>query len=197
MKKPTPRVVVIDHYDSFPYNLAVLLRILGAKVSVLRTCASIDEIFRLHPTHIVLSPGPGHPSEVSLFQEVLGAFKEHVPILGVCLGLQAIGLHFGASVGKCKEVMHGKISVVKHNGRGIFRNIACNPFGTCRYHSLAIVKESIQSGTLLETAWSDDGTIMGIESLAYPHVVGVQFHPESHFTAYGMAMLENFLSMSA
>lgn len=197
MKKPTLRVVVIDHYDSFTYNLVVLLRILGAKVFVLRTCASIDEIRRLHPTHIVLSPGPGHPSEVLLFQEVLRTFKEHTPILGVCLGLQAIGLYFGASVGKCREVMHGKISAVRHNGKGIFRDIVCNPFWACRYHSLAIVKESIQSETLLETAWSDDGTIMGVESVEYPHIVGVQFHPESHFTECGMTMLENFLSMSA
>lgn len=194
--KTKKHVVVLDHFDSFTYNLVTELRKLGARVTVLRTNSEINEVLQKKPTHLVLSPGPGHPKEVTLFQEALTCLKEHIPIFGVCLGHQAIALHFGASVLKCKETMHGKVSSVLHNSEGIFKAIYLDRFEVCRYHSLAIEEKSIQPGTLLQTAWSDDGTIMGIASKKYPHVVGVQFHPESYFTENGTKILANFLSLS-
>jgi anthranilate synthase/aminodeoxychorismate synthase-like glutamine amidotransferase len=194
--KNKKHVVVLDHFDSFTYNLVTLLQKLGAKVTVLRTNSEMREVCRENPTHLVLSPGPGHPKEVTLFQEALTHFKEHIPIFGVCLGHQAIGLHFGASVVKCKETMHGKVSSILHNSEGVFKTIVSDRFEVCRYHSLAIEEKSIQSETLLQTAWSDDGTIMGVASKRYPHVVGVQFHPESYFTENGTLILANFLSLS-
>ncbi len=188
------RVVVLDHYDSFTYNLVVFLEKLGASVIVLRTDASLDEIKRYNPTHIVLSPGPGHPKDVPLFQEVIEYFKIHIPILGVCLGHQAIGLNCGAEVEKSSAIMHGKVSSVTHNGVGIFQGIL-SPIKVCRYHSLAIVEKSIPRGTLIITARSEDGTIMSVESKKHSNVIGVQFHPESLFTEHGSALLQNFLKM--
>lgn len=189
------RVVVIDHFDSFTYNLVVAFEKLGAAVQVFRTNTSIEDVRRARPTHIVLSPGPGHPQDATLFLEALSCFKNEVPILGVCLGHQAIGLHFGARIVRCTEAIHGKTSKVTHNGTGLFENVVENPLEACRYHSLAIEGESIPPRTLLQTAWSEDGTIMGIKSEKYPHVVGVQFHPESFFTPHGQKLLANFLKL--
>lgn len=189
-------VVIEDHFDSFTYNLVALLQKLGAKVKVIRTDQSIESVKKENPTHILLSPGPGHPKEVALFQDTLRVFKGRIPILGVCLGHQAIGLHFGAVVDKCPVMMHGKQSAIIHNHKGVFRSIPINPFVVCRYHSLGIVAESIPKGVLMQSAWSEDGTIMAIQSVEYPSVVGVQFHPESLFTDYGAEMLQSFLSMS-
>ncbi len=196
MKNNKYKVLVLDNFDSFTYNLVAYLRKLGVVVVVLRTDSSIEQVMRENPTHIVLSPGPGHPREVILFQEVLQTFKENIPILGVCLGLQAIGIYFGARVEKCSQMMHGKTSPIIHNSMGVFEGISQNPLKVCRYHSLGIVSESIPKGVLLETAWAEDGTIMGIESCEHPNVVGVQFHPESYFTDCGLQMLRNFLSLS-
>lgn len=187
-------IVIIDHFDSFTYNLVVAFEKLGTTVKVVRTNEGVQEVRKAEPTHIVLSPGPGHPRDVPLFQEVLERWKEHTPILGVCLGHQAIGLHFGAKVERSKAIMHGKTSLVTHSGVGIFEGVS-NPVEVCRYHSLAIVEESIPQGTLVPTARSEDGTIMGVVSQRYPHVVGVQFHPESYFTKCGSKMLANFLKM--
>jgi anthranilate synthase component 2 len=174
--------------------LVVALEILGATVIVVRTNEDVERVRGIKPTHIILSPGSGHPKDVLFFQEVLKRFKECIPILGVCLGHQAIGLHFGARVERSKAIMHGKTSLITHNGMGIFEGVP-NPVEVCRYHSLAIVEESIPQGTLVPTAHSEDGTIMGVVSQKYPHVVGVQFHPESYFTKCGSKMLENFLNM--
>ncbi|OGI94314.1 hypothetical protein A3A03_00315 [Candidatus Nomurabacteria bacterium RIFCSPLOWO2_01_FULL_40_18] len=188
-----PRVVIIDHFDSFTYNLAVAFENLGATVQVFRTDAKVEAIKNAKPTHIVLSPGPGHPKDVPLFQEVLHQCKEHIPFLGVCLGHQAIGLHFGEKVERSKMVMHGKMSKVGHGNIGIFVGLP-NPFTACRYHSLC-VESCALGGHLNVTALAEDNTIMGITSLDYPHVVGVQFHPESLFTEHGSVLLANFLKM--
>lgn len=189
-----PHVVIIDHFDSFTYNLAVAFENLGATVQVFRTDVGVENIRGTEPTHIVLSPGPGHPKDVPLFQEVIARAKNRVPILGVCLGHQAIGLHFGAKVERSSAIMHGKTSLITHNGVGLFEGVE-NPIEVCRYHSLAIVEESIPEGTLTTTAKSEDSTIMGVESKKYPHVMGVQFHPESLFTEHGSVLLKNFLKM--
>ncbi|MDO8620626.1 MAG: aminodeoxychorismate/anthranilate synthase component II [bacterium] len=190
----TYRVVVVDHFDSFTYNLVVLLRRIGAEVHVIRTDASIEAIERFSPTHIVLSPGPGHPSEVWLFKEVLAHFITRVPILGVCLGFQAIAEYFGAEVVEAPTMMHGKISKVMHSGQGIFEGVNGNPLSVCRYHSLCAVQTDSSRAKLLETAWSEDGVIMAVQSTEHKSVVGVQFHPESLFTEEGSKLLQNFLS---
>lgn len=197
MKKilPTCRVVVVDHFDSFTYNLVVLLRCIGAEVHVVRTDVTIEAIERLSPTHIVLSPGPGHPSEVRLFREVLAHFITRLPILGVCLGFQAIAEYFGAKVVEAPTMMHGKISKVTHSGQGIFEGVNGNPLSVCRYHSLCAVQTDSSRTKILETAWSEDGVVMAIQSTEYQSVVGVQFHPESLFTEEGSTLLKNFLSL--
>lgn len=194
-KQNKPRVVIIDHFDSFTYNLAVAFENLGATVQVFRTNANVGDIRKAEPTHIVLSPGPGHPQDVLLFQEVLHQCKERIPILGVCLGHQAIGLHFGAEVVRSPTVMHGKMSEVDHIDHGIFWGVP-KPFLACRYHSLVVCKRTIDYIRLEVLAMTKDtSTIMGIRGYDYPHVVGVQFHPESLFTEHGSAMLANFLKM--
>ncbi len=193
MNTKRPNIVVVDHYDSFTYNLVVLLRRIGAEVHVVRTDAKVEDIERLSPTHIVLSPGPGHPSEVRLFKEVLAYFITRVPILGVCLGFQAIAEYFGALVREAPTMMHGKISKVVHCGQGIFDGVDGNPLSVCRYHSLCAVQTDSSRTKLLETAWSEDGVIMAIQSTEHKSVVGVQFHPESLFTEEGSKLLQNFL----
>jgi len=187
------RIALIDHFDSFVYNLACLLERAGAQVDSYRTDRTIEEVTRSEPSHIVLSPGPGHPQEVTLFQQVIAQWKGRLPILGVCLGHQAIALHFGAWVRRTDEVMHGKISAITHEGDGIFRALPSLQT-VCRYHSLVVDRETLP-GELTETAWSDDGTLMGIRSRAFPDVIGVQHHPESLFSDGGAELMRNFLHL--
>ncbi len=194
IKAIVKRVVVVDHFDSFTYNIVALLIMLGAEVHVVRTNSSVKAIKRSNPTHIVLSAGEGHPKNVRLFHQVLKCFKQSMPILGVCLGHQAIGLHFGATIDRCEKIMHGKTSMLCHDGTGVFSGLE-KRFEVMRYHSLVIRKKSILSGTLRQTAQASDGTVMGVESVEYPHIVGVQFHPESYFTKYGSDLFANFLSL--
>lgn len=186
--------MVVDHFDSFTQNMVRHLVLLGAKVYVVRTDASVAEAERLRPTHIVLSAGEGHPKDVLLFHQVLERFKSRVPIFGICLGHQVMGLHFGAKVVRCKKIMHGKTSVVSHKGVGIFSGLE-DRFVAMRYHSLVIPKESLPGETLWKIAHTSDGTVMGVQSVQYPHVAGVQFHPESYFTEFGSEMFENFLAL--
>ncbi len=193
IKKNTNRVVVVDHFDSFTHNMVALLTLSGAEVHVVRTDASIGEVRKFRPTHIVLSAGAGHPKDVRLFHEVLEWLKGRLPILGICLGYQVIGLHFGATIMRCAKIMHGKTSVIYHARKGVFSGID-GRFQGMRYHSLAIVKKNFPA-ELRQTARTSDGTVMGIQSVRYPSVVGVQFHPESLFTEHGAEMFRNFLSM--
>ncbi len=189
------RVVVIDHFDSFTYNLVTAFERLGASVQVFRTDVDIRVIEEAKPTHLVLSPGPGHPRDVSLFEQALRRFKSHLPILGVCLGEQAIGLHFGAEVGLAPMPMHAKTSLVFHEDeQGLFEGIP-NAFQACRYHSLAVNHKRIDPKRLKVTAECKDGTVMAIQSVQYPTVMGLQFHPESLFTEHGEKLLENFLKI--
>ncbi len=184
-------IVVIDNYDSFTYNLVQFLGCLGQQVEVYRNDQiTIDELERLFPDRIVISPGPGWPHDAGITMQVIKHFATKVPILGVCLGHQAIGQVFGANIVLAPKVMHGKYSHIFHEEKGIFKNVS-NPFRAGRYHSLVIDPNSIPE-PLKVTARTDDNVVMAISHRSYP-TVGVQFHPESILTDQGMLLLENFL----
>ena len=185
-------LLMIDNYDSFTYNLVQYLGELGEDVKVARNDElSVDEVERLRPQRVVLSPGPCTPNEAGISLELIGRLAGRVPILGVCLGHQAIGQAFGGRVVHAKTLMHGKTSLIHHTGAGVFRGLPA-PYTATRYHSLAIERDSCPP-ELEVTAWTDDGEIMGVRHRTLP-VEGVQFHPESILTEHGHALLRNFLS---
>ena len=188
----TARVLVIDNYDSFTYNLVQYLGELGADVEVHRNDAiSAAEAEARNPSHIVLSPGPCAPDQAGVTLELIGRLAGKVPILGVCLGHQAIGQAFGGKVIRAKHVMHGKVSRVSHDEQGLFTGIP-QDFVATRYHSLVVERASLPR-ELEITAQSEDGEIMGLRHRALP-VQGVQFHPEALLTEHGHRMLENFIA---
>ncbi len=191
-----PRVVVIDNYDSFTYNLVQYLGELGAEVLVFRNDAIPPErIAELEPTHIVISPGPCTPNEAGISVEVVRMYAGKFPILGVCLGHQAIGQAFGGRIVQAKRLMHGKTSMIRHDDKTIFTDLP-NPFEATRYHSLVVEKESLPECFEISAVSEDDGEIMGIRHKAFPPEVaveGVQFHPESILTTVGKDLLRNFL----
>jgi len=189
-----PRVLVIDNYDSFVYNLVQYLGELGADPLVHRHDAlSLDEIFGLDPDAILISPGPGTPGDAGLSSEVIRAFAGRRPVLGVCLGHQCMGEVFGGAVVRAPQVMHGKTSLIRHDGKGIFAGLP-NPFEATRYHSLIVDRASIPA-ELEISAETDDGIVMGLRHREFA-VEGVQFHPESILTASGHDLLRNFLAMT-
>ena len=186
-------VLVIDNYDSFTYNLVQYLGELDVKQTVVRNDRiSVEEIRKLNPEAIVISPGPCTPREAGISVEAVRQFHRDIPILGVCLGHQAIGVAFGGKVIKASKIMHGKTSPIVHNGEGIFKKIE-SPFLATRYHSLIVERSSLPESMEI-TAWTDDGTIMAFIHKEFP-TVGVQFHPESIATQHGKKILKNFLSM--
>jgi anthranilate phosphoribosyltransferase len=186
-------IAVIDNYDSFTYNLVQHLSELGADVSVFRNDSiAVEELLRRSPAGLVISPGPGGPGEAGISLEAIRAFRDRVPILGVCLGHQCIGHAFGGRIVHAQALMHGKTSRVRHNGKGIFSMVE-NPMTATRYHSLAVERATLPE-ELEVCAESEDGEVMGIRHLERP-VFGVQFHPESILTQSGMRILENFLSL--
>ena len=184
-------LLMIDNYDSFTYNLVQYFGELGADVRVYRNDAiTIDEVASMKPDQIVVSPGPCTPSEAGISVPVILRFAGEIPILGVCLGHQAIGQAFGGRIVRAQRVMHGKLSPVTHDDRGVFAGVP-SPFPVTRYHSLAIERASLPSD-LAVTATSDDGEIMGVRHRSLP-VEGVQFHPEAILTEHGKRMRGNFL----
>ena len=186
-------ILLIDNYDSFTYNLYQYLCELGAEVEVVRNDkVSLDEIERMNPERIVISPGPRAPAEAGISNEVIRRFGERVPTLGVCLGHQCVGYAFGGTVGGAGEIMHGKMSLIHHDGRGLFDGLP-NPFEAIRYHSLAVYREDLPP-ELEITAWTDGGLIMGVRHKRLP-IEGIQFHPESIMTIAGKDILRNFLRM--
>jgi len=188
-------LLVIDNYDSFTYNLVQYLGELGAEIRVARNdTIALDEIAALRPNRIVISPGPGTPDDAGISLELIKRFHGTIPILGVCLGHQAIGQAFGGRVSRAKRQMHGKTSEITHDGRGVFRGLPPRFLAT-RYHSLAVLKQGFPS-ELEVSACADDGEIMGLRHRRFP-VEGVQFHPESVLTDQGKALLKNFLSLAA
>ena len=186
-------LLLIDNYDSFTYNLFQYLSELGEEVYVVRNDKiTIAEMEKLAPQNIVISPGPGTPDRAGISNEVISHFGPTIPILGVCLGHQCIGYSYGAVVTRAGEIMHGKSSLIHHNGRGVLEGLA-NPFPAIRYHSLAVMREGLPD-CLEVTAWTDNGIIMGLRHREYP-VEGVQFHPESIMTEVGKDILRNFLEV--
>ena len=187
------RVFLLDNYDSFTYNLYQYLCELGAEVTVARNDKiTPDEIAALDPEHIVISPGPKRPEDAGISIDVIRRFAGQIPILGVCLGHQAIGAAYGAAVVGAGEIMHGKASPITHDNKGVFAGLP-NPFDAIRYHSLAIDPATLPP-ELIPTAHSDTGVLMGVRHR--DHVVeGVQFHPESIMTNAGHDLLRNFLTM--
>ncbi|MBW4679186.1 MAG: aminodeoxychorismate/anthranilate synthase component II [Microcoleus vaginatus WJT46-NPBG5] len=191
-------IIVIDNYDSFTYNLVQYLGEIGielpvaAEIQVYRNDQiSVEEIRNSGAAGIVISPGPGRPEDAGISLETIEKLGPTMPILGVCLGHQSIGQVFGGNIVSAPELMHGKTSQVTHTGIGVFRGIE-TPMTATRYHSLVIDRPSCPD-VLEITAWVDDGTIMGVRHRKYPHIEGVQFHPESILTNAGKQLLRNFL----
>ncbi|HYX16394.1 MAG TPA: aminodeoxychorismate/anthranilate synthase component II [Nostoc sp.] len=191
-------IIVIDNYDSFTYNLVQYLGELAAEfpvaddIKVFRNDKiSIDDIKALKPKAVVISPGPGRPEDAGISLELIEQLGQELPILGVCLGHQSIGQVFGGKIIPAPELMHGKTSQVSHTGVGVFRGLE-NPLTATRYHSLVIERETCPD-VLEITAWVEDNTIMGVRHRKYPHIQGVQFHPESVLTSSGKQLLRNFL----
>ncbi|HET7876907.1 MAG TPA: aminodeoxychorismate/anthranilate synthase component II [Methylomirabilota bacterium] len=187
-------ILVLDNYDSFTYNLVQYLGELGATMHVARNDAlGVDEVERMQPERIVISPGPGNPDGAGISLELIRRFHAHVPILGVCLGHQAIGQAFGGRVSRAKKQMHGKTSRISHDGRGVFAGLPPD-FEATRYHSLAVLEPGFPA-ELEVSARAEDGEIMGLRHRRFP-VEGVQFHPESILTGQGKALLRNFLALA-
>ncbi len=186
-------ILMIDNYDSFTYNLVQYLGILGADVKVRRNDqVTLEEIETMAPERLVISPGPGIPQTSGIIVPLIQRFYQQVPILGVCLGHQAVAVALGGKVVRAGRLMHGKVSEIHHDGQGVFRDVP-DPFTATRYHSLAVEEESLPS-SLQITARAEDGEIMGVRHKDYP-VHGIQFHPESILTEEGMRILENFLNL--
>jgi anthranilate synthase/aminodeoxychorismate synthase-like glutamine amidotransferase len=186
-------ILVIDNYDSFTYNLVQVMGEMGAELDVARNDQiTLNDIYKMKPSHIVISPGPGDPDDSGVSLDVLRYLGETTPILGVCLGHQCIGQVYGGVVKRAPRLMHGKISLVKHNGEGIFEGVP-NPFEATRYHSL-IVEEVTLPVCLKITARTETGEIMGLQHREL-QVYGVQFHPESILTTYGPRILKNFMDI--
>lgn len=191
-------ILVIDNYDSFTYNLVQYLGELGVELPVAQDIQvyrndqiTLEQVKALKPDGVVISPGPGRPEDAGISLDLIRELGPHLPILGVCLGHQSIGQVFGGTITAAPELMHGKTSQVSHTGVGVFQGIE-NPFTATRYHSL-VIERSTCPEVLEITAWVEDGTIMGVRHRNYPHIEGVQFHPESILTVPGKQLLRNFL----
>jgi anthranilate synthase component II len=185
-------LLMIDNYDSFTYNLVQYLGELGQEVKVARNDeVTIADVERLAPERVVISPGPCTPNEAGVSLELITHLAGRVPLLGVCLGHQAIGQAFGGNIIHAKTLMHGKVSSIHHRGEGVFRGLP-SPYNATRYHSLAIERATCPA-ELEITAWTEDGEIMGVRHRSLP-IEGVQFHPESILTEHGHALLRNFLA---
>jgi len=188
----TTRVLMIDNYDSFTYNLVQYLRMQGADVIVKRNDAvGIDEAKAMQPSHLVVSPGPGVPADAGISIAIIRAFAGHIPVLGVCLGHQALVEAWGGRTVAARSLMHGKTSQIFHDGKGVFAGLP-QPFEAGRYHSLAVRREELPA-ELEVSAFTSDGEVMGVRHRRWP-VEGVQFHPESVLTPDGLTMIRRFLA---
>jgi len=191
-------ILVIDNYDSFTYNIVQYLGELGAELAIASEVVvyrndqiTLEQIQQMRPDGIVISPGPGHPDASGISLDVIKLLGVNTPVLGVCLGHQGIGYAFGGKITAAPELMHGKTSPIYHKGTGVFAGLE-NPLTATRYHSLVIDRQTCPADLEI-TAWVEDGTIMGVRHRNYPHIQGVQFHPESVLTQSGRQLLRNFL----
>lgn len=191
-------IIVIDNYDSFTYNLVQYLGELGQALPVAQDIRvyrndqiTVEQVAAARPDGVVISPGPGRPDDAGVSLEIIRELGPTLPVLGVCLGHQSIGQVFGGTITRAPELMHGKTSLIHHTGEGVFAGLD-NPFQATRYHSLIIDRDTCPD-CLTITAWVEDGTIMGVQHRDYPHIQGVQFHPESVLTDAGKQLLRNFL----
>ena len=188
-------IVLTDNYDSFTYNLVQMMSAIGADIRVFRNDAiTVEGVEALKPDAVVISPGPCTPKEAGISVELIKRMSGLIPVLGVCLGHQSLGVAFGATVSNAKRIMHGKVSQVRHDGQGLFKGMS-NPFQAGRYHSLAVLKETLPP-ELIADAFSEDDEIMGMHHLTHS-TYGVQFHPESVLTPTGKRLLRNFLDIVA
>ena len=188
-------MLLVDNYDSFTYNLVQAFAAMGANVMVYRNdMITVEEGIALNPTHLVISPGPGRPENAGVSLEMIGAFAGKLPILGVCLGHQSIVQQLGGNIVRAERLMHGKTSMVKHDGKAIFEGLS-NPFEVGRYHSLCAEEDSLPD-ELIVTAQTDRGEIMGVRHKTLP-IEGVQFHPESVLTPEGNHLMANFMRQEA
>ena len=187
-------LLVIDNYDSFTYNLVQYLGELGAEIRVHRNDqVTVDEVVAMHPERVVISPGPGRPEDAGVTLELIRRLGATTPILGVCLGHQAIGMVYGGTVCRARTPMHGKTSAVVHDGKGVFKGIS-DPFEAGRYHSLILSGDDVPADLEIVARARDEGIIMGVRHRAHP-VHGVQFHPESVLTNEGQRILKNFIEL--
>jgi anthranilate synthase/aminodeoxychorismate synthase-like glutamine amidotransferase len=190
-----PHLLLIDNYDSFTYNLVQAFLVLGAEVDVYRNDKiSVDQALALDPTHLCISPGPGRPEDAGLSLDMIAAFESRVPIFGVCLGHQSLVSHFGGRIVSAERLMHGKTSMIHHDGKSVYRGLS-EPFAAGRYHSLAAEHETLPS-VLEISARTGREEIMGVRHRELP-IEGVQFHPESVLTPEGDRLMKNFLELSA
>ncbi|MBI3268682.1 MAG: aminodeoxychorismate/anthranilate synthase component II [Planctomycetes bacterium] len=186
-------ILIIDNYDSFTYNLVQVFGEMGRPLQVFRNDKlPLAEAIALRPTHLVISPGPGGPADAGVSNDLIQHFADKIPVLGVCLGHQCLAYCFGGEVNRADRMMHGKVSLVYHDGKGIYRGLP-NPFAATRYHSLIVREESLPA-KLVVTSHTSEGEIMGIRLKGSP-VEGVQFHPESVLTTVGKTVLQNFLDL--
>ena len=188
-----PRLLLIDNYDSFTYNLVQAFLVLGAEVDVFRNDEiSVDQARQMEPTHLCISPGPGRPEDAGISLSMIAAFETQIPLLGVCLGHQCLVAHCGGKIVPAERLMHGKTSLVRHDGKSIYQGLS-NPFEAGRYHSLA-ADASVLPEVLVVTARTERDEIMGVRHRTLP-LEGVQFHPESVLTPTGDRLLRNFLEL--
>ena len=189
------KLLLIDNYDSFTYNLAQAMQVLGAQVEVVRNDQiTVSQATDFGPTHLVISPGPGRPEDAGVSMEMIGAFAEHIPVLGVCLGHQSIAQLYGGQVTHAQRLMHGKSSPVYHDSATLYLGLP-NPFQAGRYHSLVVPESGVPSDFTV-SAYTSEGEVMGIRHTHLP-LEGVQFHPESILTPEGQRLLQNFLELEA
>lgn len=189
-------ILIIDNYDSFTQNLVQYVGKLGFFVKIMRNDKiSLSQITQYQPSHIILSPGPGNPDKLAPLLKLIHFYADTIPILGVCLGHQAIGYLYGAKIKQLNYPMHGKTSLIFHNGQDLFSGLA-NPFTAARYHSLVIDSQDLPKHLEI-TAWTQDGDIMACQHKAYKFLRGVQFHPESLWTEGGMRVVKNFIKLDS
>ena len=188
-------IVLIDNFDSFTYNLVQTMATIGADIRVFRNNAvTVSEVVAMQPEAVVISPGPCTPKEAGISVELIRQLSGKVPLLGVCLGHQSLGVAFGATVSNARQIMHGKVSQVRHDGQGLYKGLS-NPFPAGRYHSLAVIPDTLPP-ELVADAFSEDEEIMGMHHVSHA-TYGVQFHPESVLTPSGKRLLRNFLEIVA